>query len=84
MSESLKEAYEGCAFGCIFHMDRLSGDCRIPESDKCEMNKRRKEAENENDAVSNGPGAVVHPGDEGGQSPTVVEEPSEGRPRRKY
>ena len=32
-----------CYFDCIFYGNRLHGDCRIPESEKCILNQRAKE-----------------------------------------
>ena len=34
-----------CPFGCIFDNGRLYGDCRIPESADCEMNRRNRARE---------------------------------------
>ena len=45
--KSLKEEVEECPFGCIFDMGKLHGDCRIPWSDKCTLNVRRKRKRDE-------------------------------------
>jgi len=30
-----------CEFGCIFDGDKLYGDCRMPESKECAMERKR-------------------------------------------
>lgn len=43
-----KETEMKCPFGCIFDGDKLMGDCRIPWSKDCALNKK--------ESVVNAPG----------------------------